>query len=227
MYGWDSLRAAEARLHAAIYIANRATLTSHNEGVIPGWYESTGREIYSATGLIAWKPRVGIGAQVILTVIVGTHVLGLLVLGYWIQRWPAWTRTLDAMAIARVAARLDPSLLPPLRDVRLGARKPLAGVDGLVGVQEAQVVGAQARAAESAAERADIEMETLSIASTAGKQATSSAVSTAAAADTAADAATATATGGAPVTLGLGAPGCVAKRGKKQVALSAGEAGDV
>ena len=168
----------------------------------------TGREIYTAEGLKVYKPSPSIAAQVILTFIVMVHVFGLLGVAWFIQLWPAWTRTLDSMAVARVAASLDPSLLPPIKTARLSARAPLKDVDGLVGIQEAETVHAHPVRAGSA-RRESVEMETLSIASTAGKQATSSATPMVAAA------------GAGSVELGLGAPGVIAKRGKKQVAPSA------
>jgi hypothetical protein len=207
--GWDDPETVKKWLDIAVYVANRATLTSHaHSNRVPDWYETTGREIYTAEGLKVYKPSPSIAAQVILTLIVMVHVFGLLGLAWFIQLWPAWTRTLDSMAVARVAASLDPSLLPPLKTARLSARTPLKDVDGLVGIQEAESVHADhVRAGESQQE--GMEMETLSIASTAGKQATSSATPMMAA------------TGAGSVELGLGAPGVIAKRGKKQVAPSA------
>ena len=206
--GWNDPLTAKKWLNAAVYVANRATLTSHTHWDLLEWREGTGREIYTAEGLKVFKPSPSIAAQVILTFIVMVHVFGLLGVAWFIQLWPAWTRTLDSMAVARVAASLDPSLLPPLKTARLSARAPLKDVDGLVGIQEAETVHAHPVRA-GAARRESVEMETLSIASTAGKQATSSATPMVAAA------------GAGSVELGLGAPGIIAKRGKKQVAPSA------
>ncbi|KAF2996042.1 hypothetical protein E8E13_002911 [Curvularia kusanoi] len=220
---WDLELSAQRHLSIAMYVANLATLTSHLDGNVSPWSTGTGREIYAAEGLKVWKPRMALPAQIILTIIVSVHVLGLLLLGWWIQRWPAWTRTLDSMAIARVAASLDPSLLPPIKTVELSAREPLADIDGLVGIQREAGDAHESLQTQLArvtpagdAPQTDVEMETLSIASTAGKQATSFAVPIAAS--------SASISG---VTFGLGAPGCIAKRGKKQVAPSARDAADV
>lgn len=208
LLGWDDPETAKKWLDIAVYVANRATLTSHAHSDPLQWSEATGREIYTAEGLKVYKPSPSIAAQVILTLLVMVHVFGLLGVAWFIQLWPAWTRTLDSMAVARVAASLDPSLLPPLKTVRLSARAPLKDVDGLVGIQETGTVHAHPVRA-GAARRESVEMETLSIASTAGKQATSSATPMVVAA------------GAGSVELGLGAPGVIAKRGKKQVAPSA------
>ena len=207
LLGWDNPTTVKKWLDISMYVANRATLTSHTHRNVLRWHDTTGREIYAAEGLKVYKPSPSIAAQVILTVIVMVHVFGLLGVAWFIQLWPAWTRTLDSMAIARVAASLDPSLLPPIKTARLSARAPLKDVDGLIGIQEAESAHAHSVRAEPS-QQEGIAMETLSIASTAGKQATSSATPMMAAA------------GAGSVELGLGAPGVIAKRGKKQVAPS-------
>lgn len=60
--------------------------------------------------------------------------MGLLGIVYWLQCLPEWARTLSSMAVARVAAALDPGLLPPIGTAKLSARAPLAHVDKLFGV---------------------------------------------------------------------------------------------
>lgn len=211
---FSSISNSESALRAAAYLSNRAVLTTYSTDLLYyRWDGDVGRKIYAAEGWTLPKPRIHLASQIILTLIVSVHVLGLLFLSWWIQRWPAWTRTLDAMAIARVAACLDTSLLPAIKTSGQREREKLGAVDGLIGVQESMELDEQPAASGSGAApgrapRTEAEAETLSVASTAGKRPTNTAVPVPAAASPAASS----------VTLGLGAPGCIAKRGKTQVA---------
>lgn len=205
MSRWSSNDTAEARLNIAMFLANQAALTSHTMDILP-WTRDTGREIYTAPGIRVSKPDVSLPSLIVLSVVVGLQVLGLLWLGVWIFMWPTWTRTLDAMAIARVAASVDPSLLPPFRTVGQKDWDKLALVDGLVGAQVREEASEQQHG--TAAVRGvdadeEIEMRALSVASTVGKEPASATVP----AETANRAA---------VELGLGAPGVVSRRWGKQ-----------
>lgn len=202
---WSRNTTAEARLNVAMFLANQAALTSHTQGVLP-WGRDTGREIYTAPGISVSKPDINLPSLIILSVIVCLQVLGLLWLGCWIAMQPTWTRTLDAMAVARVAASFDPNLLPPFRTIGQKDWDKLSRIDGLVGAQLREEVAEQQH--ESGAVRGadaaeDIEMRRLSVASTAGEEPTSETVPAAA-------------MNGANVELGLGAPGMIAKRWGKQ-----------
>lgn len=210
MSGWSRNSTAAERINVAMLFANQAALTSHTAGILP-WQRDTGREIYTAPGIKVWKPSISLPSLIILSTIVGVQVIGLLWLGWWIYKWPTWSRTLDAMAIARVAASIDPSVLPPFRTIGQKDWEKLAHIDGLIGTQLQEEAGEQQRGPggvmqDNAAE-ADIEMRALSVASTAGKEPTSEAVPV-----PTADASS--------VTLGLGASGVVSKRWGKQAPLS-------
>lgn len=208
MSRWSRNATAEARLSVAMLLANQAALTSHTQGILP-WQRDTGREIYTAPGIAVRKPDVSLPGLVVLSIIVGVQVLGLVCLGCWIGMWPTWTRTLDAMAVARVASSIDPSLLPPFRTIRQDDWEKLARVDGLVGAQLREEAGEQHNVS-GAVGRVDaaeeIEMRALSVASTVGKEPTSGA-----------EAVPVSAANASNVELGLGAPGLVSKRWGKKV----------
>jgi hypothetical protein len=205
MSRWSSNTTAESRLNVAMFLANQAALTSHTAGILP-WQTDTGREIYTAPGIKVSKPDVSLPSLIILSIIVGLQILGLLWLGCWIAMRPTWTRTLDAMAIARVAASLDPGLLPPFRTLGQKDWEKLARVDGLVGaqVQEAHPEQQQGSGAVRGVDTdGDIETRALSVASTVGKEPASETVP-------------ASTANRATMELGLGAPGLVSKRWGKQ-----------
>lgn len=206
---WNRNDTVEDRLNFAMFLANRAALTSHTLDLLP-WYDDVGRTIYTAPGMATSKPDVSLPAQVVLSFIVGVQVLGLLWLGYWMYMWPAWTRTLDAMAVARIAASLDPSLLPPFKIVGLRETKKLSHTDGLVGTQVIEEIVEQHHetVAEPDIELAEIEqVEFNDDGSTVGKGAANSVVSVAP-------------PSGGTVTLGLGALGVITKRGARKAPVA-------
>lgn len=181
---WSTFTETAAKLRAGMFIANRALLTA-NAGDDGPWQPWTGREIYTAPGWTVLRPHIPLPVQIILSLIIALHVLGLLALAFLIYRYPAWTRTLNTLAVARVAVSLDPTLLPPMRAATHKDSAPLAAVDGLIGAQEheqqheAPVPRRRHRSAESGVlTDQDIEMEALSVASTAGKEPASNAVPT-------------------------------------------------
>lgn len=55
--------------------------------------------------------------------------------------WLEWTRRLDAMAVARVAASLDAALLQPFKVTRPRETKKLSQFDGPVGSQIIESTG--------------------------------------------------------------------------------------
>jgi len=181
---WSTFTETAAKLRAGMFIANRALLTA-NAGDDGPWQAWTGREIYTAPGWTVLRPHIPLPVQIILSFIIALHVLGLLALAFLIYRYPAWTRTLDTLAVARVAASLDATLLPPMRAATHKDSVPLASIDGLIGAQENEqereppVPRRRHRSAESGVlTNQDIEMDALSVASTAGKEPASNAVPT-------------------------------------------------
>ncbi|KAJ4369546.1 hypothetical protein N0V86_009382 [Didymella sp. IMI 355093] len=208
MSGWSRNATAADRLGTAMTLANQAALTSHTLGLLP-WARDTGREIYTAPGIRVWKPEVGLASLIILSVIVGLQILGLVALGWWIFMWPTWTRTLDARAIARVAASLDPGLLPPVGTSGQKEWERLAHVDGIVGAQlqehavEQQQQQGSGGVVSGSHTDGEIEMRALSVASTVGKEPTSEVVPASAANES-------------TVSLALGARGLVSRRWGKR-----------
>ncbi|KAJ4985530.1 hypothetical protein SVAN01_09001 [Stagonosporopsis vannaccii] len=201
---WSTMTYLEDKLRASMFYANRALLTANAEDNYI-WEPWAGRGIYTAPGWTVLRPHISLAAQIILSLIIALHVLGLLALAFFIYRYPAWTRTLDALAVARVAANLDPTLLPPIRAATHKDSAPLAAIDGLIGVHDndnvTPIPHRRHRTAESGVlTDRDIEMEALSVASTAGKEPASSATPTPAYDES--------------LSLGLGAPG-VLPRGVK------------
>lgn len=79
--------------------------------------------------------------QIVLSIIVGVQSIGLLWPGWFIQMWLEWTRRLDAMAVARVAASLDAALLQPFKVTRPRETKKLSQFDGPVGAQIIESTG--------------------------------------------------------------------------------------
>ncbi|KAJ8105232.1 hypothetical protein OPT61_g10304 [Boeremia exigua] len=78
--GWTGeTSTTETRLRTAMFVANRATLTSQTEGPSP-WVRNTGRNIWTAEGFTLIKPSISLPAQIILSIIVAMHILGLLYL---------------------------------------------------------------------------------------------------------------------------------------------------
>ncbi|KAM7189472.1 hypothetical protein V8F33_010055, partial [Rhypophila sp. PSN 637] len=135
----DSVRAWEV-LDSALYLANKAVMDLaiveidgfesqrperlsifHTEGVAVRQFDMSGRAMASMSALL------------------GLQVLGILALLCYMYRLPAWTSTLDALAVARIAHQLkDGNLLRTM-----GLRKPteteikkLREVDSLIGVVE-------------------------------------------------------------------------------------------
>lgn len=200
---WRLNTTAGDRLTTAMFLANRAALTSHTEGYLP-WQQDTGREIYTAPGITVRKPVVSLPSLIVLSVIVGVQIVVLLGLGWWLLKYPTWTRTLDAMAVARIAASIDPGLLPPFRHVGQKDWAKLAHVDGVIGAQPQDAIAEHPHGGGGVlrdnATDDDIEMRALSVASTVGKEPTSEALPASASA----------------LALGLGAPGVVSKRWGKQ-----------
>jgi hypothetical protein len=202
--GWSSNDTATYRLRIAMFLSNQAILTSHTKNLLP-WDAETGREIYTAPGVTVLKPVISLPAQIILSVIVGVQVLGLFWLGWFIYTWPTWTRTLDAMAVARVAASLDPGLLPPFKVAGLRESERLAHVDGLVGAQLVESIHAERN---GGAGPSDVELQEFGDnASTVGKRGDNETV--------------AEVPGGTQhVVLSLGGSGLIMKRGWKATASS-------
>ncbi|KAI1124911.1 hypothetical protein F5Y10DRAFT_248313 [Nemania abortiva] len=93
---------AEYAFKISTYLANRAILlnTVSNE-------ETTGaRSIYSSPGSIFLMPIVNTPTLVVITILIGLQIIGLALLAGYIYSVPAWTSTLDALAVAQIRKAL-------------------------------------------------------------------------------------------------------------------------
>ena len=122
----------------------------------------TGSGILSVPGYATIKPSVSLAGVVVVSVLLGTQVLGMFVLAIWNVREGSWTESLDALAVGRLAVSVpryrdelgerrgdgagageregEGDVWPPIADVQgiraqLGEKywKPLDRVDGVVG----------------------------------------------------------------------------------------------
>ncbi len=104
--GFNSSVPANVSLAASLYFANLALLS---ETAIAGRRGgSTTRSISSSPGIerVISKISVSTTALAVLTVLFGLQALVALSLGAYIARTPVWTDRLDALAVARIGARM-------------------------------------------------------------------------------------------------------------------------
>ncbi|KAK4183199.1 hypothetical protein QBC35DRAFT_508491 [Podospora australis] len=131
-------------LGRAANLANRATLKN---ALLRSTYKN---RVYFAPKVDLKIPDVSLGAIIAISIVLGLQVLGIVLLLVFIFSAPTWTERLDALAIARIAARLDDggqTAALGLRHVKRSERKYLNEVDALVGVaapDQADVAVAQA-----------------------------------------------------------------------------------
>jgi hypothetical protein len=132
-----SLNNTESLLNVALFVANRAILTLVSPEVDSASYDLTGRKIYSSPGVKVQRPVLPKATLIVLSVLLGLQLLGLGYLTYYLYRFPTWTGQLDAMATARIGARLEHrGVLPAIGPVRKRDRAVLETVGGLVGIVE-------------------------------------------------------------------------------------------
>jgi hypothetical protein len=132
-----SLANTESLLDVAIFVANRALLTLVSPEVGSAEYDLTGRKIYTSPGVTVQRPVLSKAGLIVLSVLLGLQLLGLGYLTYYLYRFPTWSGQLDAMAMARIGARLHhQGVLPPIGPVSKEDRAILQTVGGLVGIVE-------------------------------------------------------------------------------------------
>lgn len=115
---FESPHAAQQLLEIASFFANEALLSVSAEVS-----SLDTRRIYSAPGYVLLKPQHSIPGLVVISLVVALQVLGLLLLLRFIYSAPAWTGSLDSLALARIGAQLQ------------GQGRDL-GMSGMVGIGE-------------------------------------------------------------------------------------------
>ncbi|KAK3290244.1 uncharacterized protein B0H64DRAFT_421100 [Chaetomium fimeti] len=91
-------------LDTTMYLASKATLDT--AAVARGSYFGTTHQIWRADGIAVRTHVVSTAGLVVVTVLLGLQVFGILALVWYIYRMPTWTKTLDAMAVARITRQL-------------------------------------------------------------------------------------------------------------------------
>lgn len=100
-------------IYSGIVLTHKTMLTMQRRSDAPRQlYGSNIRPIYSSAGFHMSKPDVSFSSIVILSVLIIIQVVGLLFCGIYIVRVPTWTRSFNAMAIARIGAGLEKDKLP-------------------------------------------------------------------------------------------------------------------
>lgn len=152
---YDSTEKYNAQsLLAALFFANEATLTRATGSTS---YGTSYVQVHSSPGRTITRPRVPIGAKVVISLFLGVEVLGLIGLLVYIYQVPTFGRRVDAIATAVIGTQFfaagRPPPPPPLGGIDDAARLALAERDGLIGVIGGQtgVVATAAAAEEGAA----------------------------------------------------------------------------
>lgn len=139
-HAFDTKKMARATLNTATFYANNALLSEMLEGT--SYYKRDHKYTSESSDERMTVPVLSVAAIATVSVFIGLQVICILVLLAYIYSSHVWTKTLDAMAMARVGAQLsalDVFLVPretgTLGQARLSRRaaKQLDQIDGLVG----------------------------------------------------------------------------------------------
>ena len=118
----------ETAFGAAMFYSNQAVLTQAAQ------LTGASRPIYTTGGLRVQKPTMAFASLVILSILILFEVAGLLYLAIYISRHPTWTNSLNAIAVAQLAASLAPGTLPPAGSSDERQLEALHKLDGHVGI---------------------------------------------------------------------------------------------
>ncbi|KAJ7772226.1 hypothetical protein B0H16DRAFT_1685301 [Mycena metata] len=124
---------AEYVLDMSMYFSNRAVL---NKAVTVA-HVFDERPIYTSSGLELVKPSKTLAATIIVSVLIAMQLVGLAILVRYIYSVPAWTASLDALAMARIGREVPEGELPRLGPVTGADVRKMRGVDALIGVRDA------------------------------------------------------------------------------------------
>lgn len=108
LYNFGDPGTAEEALAASMYLTNRASLTQ----TISASFPFSARKIYFGAGMLVPLPRKTMAGTVVVTVLIFLQLAGLAYVTYYIYHLPSWTHALDAVAVARIGASMDRSVLP-------------------------------------------------------------------------------------------------------------------
>lgn len=137
---FDSPRLGRAMLNTATFFANNALLSQMNKGSA----YSVNDYKYSTRETDEWMlvPVLSLGVIIAVSILIFLQVVGVVLLLVYIYSSPVWTKTLDAMAMARVGAQLSAldAFLVPRETGTLGpammtrrASKQLDNIDAMIG----------------------------------------------------------------------------------------------
>lgn len=135
---FHAIRRARATLDTATFYANNALLSELNQYYRAKEYKYRTEESDERM----YVPVLSLAAIVTVSILIGLQVVGIAILLVYVYSSRVWTKTLDALAVARIGAQLsalDVFLVPretgTLGPVRLPARaaEQLDQIDGLVG----------------------------------------------------------------------------------------------
>jgi hypothetical protein len=109
----DDKNRMEKFIFSGLVLTHKAILTTHRRVDAPRQLSpSNGRQIYSSPGFYIPKPDISVSSIVIISVLIAIQIVGLLFCAAYIARVPTWTRSFNAMAIARIGAGLEKDDLP-------------------------------------------------------------------------------------------------------------------
>lgn len=132
VFGFNDTSAAEEALSAGVYLSNRAMLTQ----TVAASYPFSARKISLGPGMMVPLPAKTVAGTVVITFLILVQLLGLAYLTYFIYKLPTWSVSLDATAVARIGACLDPGDLLPLGQGAEMDEVWLNKVDGWIGLEE-------------------------------------------------------------------------------------------
>ncbi|KAJ6479128.1 hypothetical protein C8R45DRAFT_832888 [Mycena sanguinolenta] len=120
-------------LDMSMFFVNRAVL---NKALTVTGTSPFGRPIYTSPGLLLLKPTKTLAGTIIVSVLIAMQLVGLGLLVWYIYSVPAWTSSLNALAVAQIAREVSDGEIPPLGPVSSDGRKRMYNVDALVGVKD-------------------------------------------------------------------------------------------
>lgn len=129
----------ERSLATSIFLANKALLSAVNTHGLVAEIDGlsvVGRSIYSSPGMVVQIPVLSTTAKIIISILIAVQFIGLVALTIFIYHIPTWTTALNAAAMARVGANLEPNTLPPLRPMGRSDMDKLKDTSGLFGMNK-------------------------------------------------------------------------------------------
>lgn len=132
IFGFNDTSAAEEALSASIYLSNRAMLMQ----TVAASFPFSAREIMFGPGMMVPLPAKTVAGTAIISSLIFLQLLGLTYVTYFIYKLPTWSVSLDAIAVARIGACLEQTVLQPLGQGAVVDEARLNKVAGWVGLEE-------------------------------------------------------------------------------------------